>query len=693
MDDGVSEYNDIASAEDHEAILNLAKDCYRRSRDHTATWRDEAKEDYAFVAGDQWSDADRAVLEEDMRPIVTFDRCGPIIGSIRGYEINNRQEVRFIPRQLGDAPVNDLYTGAAKWLRDECDAEDEESDAFGDLLVCGMGWTETRMAYDADPEGKALIDRFDPLEAIWDPGSTKRNLSDARWVGRVRKMPREDVLALADRPGIVITGDGAPWSAAEDTSDNPHDATEARLYQNDQGGNGASTKAELVVLHLQWLKRETVYRVLDPQTQQIVSMPADRYEALKQQAEQYGAKLRAAKTAQRRVCQAFICGDTVLSSGPGPDPERFTLRCMTGYRDRNRGVWFGLLRALKDPQRWANKFLSQTMHIINSGAKGGIIAEAGAFEDQQQAEQSWADQSKITWAKDGAIQHSRLMPKPVNPLPAGVQHLMEFSVISMRDVSGVNVETLGMADREQPGVLEAHRKQSAMTILAPLFDSLRRYRKEQGRVLLTFIREYLSDGRLIRIEGDEAAQYVPLLRQEGTAEYDVIVDDAPSSPNLKEQVFGTLAQMMPMLLKGGIPIPPEIVEYAPLPASLAASWKKMLTTAQQQKPQDPKMIAVQAKMAEGQMRMQMDQQRMQAELADDQRQAAIEERRTMAEMALDRERAANDIAIQHNKAAAEQEQDRRRLEADIMIAMARAEADRRIAEKRAAQRPSPGAKD
>src|SRR6185312_2340339 len=172
---------------------------------------------------------------------------------------------------------------------------------------------------------------------------------------------------------------------------------------------------------------------------------------------------------------------------------------------------------------WAYKWLSQTLHIINTNAKGGILAEEDAFGDVADAEDSWADPSAITWLKAGALSQNKIQPKPQVAFPASIQNLMEFAVSSIRDVSGVNLELLGMVDREQPGILEAQRKQAGLTILAGLFDSLRKYRKEQGRLLLYFITKFMSDGRLVRVVDKGDAKYIPLIHQPGVAKYDVVV--------------------------------------------------------------------------------------------------------------------------------------------------------------------------
>jgi hypothetical protein len=69
------------------------------------------------------------------------------------------------------------------------------------------------------------------------------------------------------------------------------------------------------------------------------------------------------------------------------------------------------------------------------------------------------------------------------PLPDGCK-LKLIIPDSVKFKKLYSVELLGMADRDQPASLEYQRKQAGVTILATLFDALRKYRKEQGRSLL-----------------------------------------------------------------------------------------------------------------------------------------------------------------------------------------------------------------
>jgi hypothetical protein len=246
------------------------------------------------------------------------------------------------------------------------------------------------------------------------------------------------------------------------------------------------------------------------------------------------------------------------------------------------------------------------------------MVEEGAVDNMRTFEEKWAQLDSVLTVADGALSRGAIQPKPVPPLPTGPERLLEFSISSIRDVTGVNLEALGLADRNQPGILELQRKESALTILAPLFNSLRRYRKTQGRVLADLIIRYIADGRLIRIvNGDGLEQSIPLLRMPETMDYDVVVDSSSNAPDQKNRTFAVMSQLIPALEKSGFPTPPEILDYVPLPQSLVQKWKQLLAQKQSQPPPPPPEVL------KAQILAQVDLQK--AQMAD-------QTKRTIAEM-------------------------------------------------------------
>lgn len=618
--------------DEDERIIKEIKANVKKAKDHLNDWYNEARNAFDYFAGNQWEEEDLQKLRDERRPAIVFNRIPRVINAIAGLEIENRQEVVYTPRENGDAIASEILTGAAEWVRDNCDAEDEESQAFKDCLQVGIGWTETRLDYEVDPDGAILIERVDPMEMIWDISAKKRNLDDAAWVAREKKYTKKDFKAIwPDADPDMLT------SAQDPRGLQPHDATIAPWYIVDQSSKDQRQKDFVTVTQYQKWVRVPFYRVQDDQND-IVEMDSKEFKDMKEMIELRGFKY--IKQIRRVYKQYFVAGEQMLEKGNCPI-NMFTLRAMTGMLDRNRNYWFGMISIMRDPQMWANKWLSQTLHIFNSNAKGGYFAETGAFKDPRQAERSIA-QSSITYLNEGGM--AMIQKKEAPQFPQGIDGLLQYAIASVSELVGVSLESLGQEKTDISGVLAAERKRTTITIVADFFDALRRYRKESGRVLADFIISYISDGRLVRIAGPGLGKYVPLVKEQMDFTYDIVVDDTPTSPNQKERVFSTLVQLMPTLMEAGIPIPPEILDFAPLPASLIRDWQKLIEDSSQ--PDQGEQIKEQVRMQLAQLeaaKMQQDIQNKQADEVETKTQAAL----NLAKIEHERALAQHDIAMSH----------------------------------------------
>jgi hypothetical protein len=117
---------------------------------------------------------------------------------------------------------------------------------------------------------------------------------------------------------------------------------------------------------------------------------------------------------------------------------------------------------------------------------------------------------------------------------------------------------------------------------------------------LHFIQNVLPDGKIIRVSGPMGAKAIRFLRDQHLGEYDVIVSDAPTSPNQKDQTWLMLMQMAQVPALQQLLARPEIaveaLNYCPLPSKVV----QLLQKGVQEPPPDAdqqKMLAMQDALA------------------------------------------------------------------------------------------------
>lgn len=552
---------------------------------HWSKWRADARGWYAMVGGEQWTDSETADMEGNGKIPVTFNLVGPVIDAVQGAEIQNRQQVQFYPREVGDTGVSDVLTQGAEFVSDECNGDQEDSEAFWDCLVCGLGWTETRPEIEGD-QVNLIKERVDPLQMQADPGARKRCLEDMRYLKREIPMSADEFEDFKEEIGRTDLED--PYGLDPDgkrvTIVNP-----TVRYTHGMLGTDPSIDS-VIVCEWQWWDREPVFLAGVPGPDGVVKIQQLDAEELAA-ARENDPSLRFSESHRKVFYRAFATDLEILFKEKLPEGD-FRYKAITGKRDRNNGTWFGLVKPMADPQRFTNKLYSEILHIVRTNANGGMALEEDAVDDVRQFESTWAATDKITWLKPGALSGAhgqKMMPKAPPPVQVALFQLMEFARDMVKATTGVNEEILGMVQREQAGVLEAQRKQAAYGILSAFFDAKRRYQRDQGRLLLAQMRIYFPPDKLVRIVDKGTAQYVPLSQSLEVQQFDIIVDEAPTGPDQKGKVLAVLMPLIPQLMESGLIGPEalaEIIPYLPIPAAVANKLAQAIT-AQQQKAAQP----------------------------------------------------------------------------------------------------------
>ena len=161
---------------------------------------------------------------------------------------------------------------------------------------------------------------------------------------------------------------------------------------------------------------------------------------------------------------------------------------------------------------------------------------------------------------------------------------MQISMAAVPEAVGVNPYFMGQVDdlKRTASSAVTSVQQQAMVVLSVLFDSLRRYRKEAGRMHLEFMQKLMPDGAIVRVvmPGAVSGQPVPVeFKSEWVdkVKYDIIVDEAPTSMNAIRDTWQTLNQTnsLEMLVQMGLLTPDVIAEMIPdVPVTVREKMKQ-----------------------------------------------------------------------------------------------------------------------
>jgi len=581
----------------------------KRARDQQMNWRRSAGEAVRFYDGNQWDRGELMRMQELSKPAITYNRSGPMIDLIVGYEIQNRQRMLFIPRDPIDNPDStgtaDLMTGAYEWALELCDGDYERSKAFRDCLVTGIGWVSDRMDYDVDADGIYKMEWVDGEEMWYDPGGApNQNLEGIGWVSRRRMIHIDEI---ERRFGKKVRQKVASNAADTETGLMPHDMnapsritefspnyySPGAIDQEPGIRDLSEQQAGFVeLIDFQWCEYEPIVKVFheDGTTETIAK---DEWKELKKMARKAGEEMpRAVEMSKKVVKRVWVSGPTQLDDIEEFPFPYFTYRACTYKWDKKKREHYGLMRALMDPQKGANKYFSLAVHLLSISPKGTYLVEENALKYPQTFQDDIAKPGAVVYLNEGALAEQKIKLEPPPEIPAVTQSLLDFSIRSLHDVAGIQPEALGMTSDGTPqrGAPMQKLQTQGMTILAPIFNAFSRFRRQEARSVMEFLRFFLADDRFIRIGGPFDSQYLPLARDEIATRMDLALDDVPVDPNERRYVWESMQPHFPMMMREQM-FDAEFFDLAPWPKSIIErikrKWREREEQAQQmgQEPQ------------------------------------------------------------------------------------------------------------
>lgn len=575
-------------AEDHGPLFRWLKSRINEDYEKLKLFRDNARRDFAAYSGEagQWLKEELDALE-GLRHPMTINRIQPLIDAAVGHEINSRSDITYKPRSIGRTAKNEVLTQGVEHFRDEADAFPEETAAMRSAYICGVGCVEHTMQYDEDPEGRLCVEDRDILQMGWDWRARRPNLTDASRVWLVKEMPLSEARTMF--PDAEIGDLDARWWTGHPRPENSDGAYIDLIDDEHDSGvydapAGLSSSTSVTLIQVEWRRKEVRISLIDPDGGPDVEIEEGLFNTFRQRYfSAVGEDLPHVRRRKYVYYKTFV-GRRVLGHNESPCQTGFSFKFMTGYRDADKGVYYGLTRNLLGPQTWLNRMLTQLLHIINTNAKGGVMVESGAVDDHGEFEDNWAASDSVTWLEDGAISGGKVQAKPGPNIPTVITELITVADSLIYKVSGLSPELLGMSEAKVSGVLEHQRRHSSMAVLAAFFDARRLYLKQVGELMLEFVqRQYISSRALVRISGPEGEVAVPLIYAEAEgARFDVMIDESPDSPTAKERNWAVISQLVATPGVQAMMTPTlwgRVIETSPLPAATVAAINEEIARA------------------------------------------------------------------------------------------------------------------
>ena len=120
--------------------LERAKLFFTEAVSGDSKFQEEAKEDFEFRNGNQWTDMERDILTKQLRPVLTFNLIKSSIDLLLGMSVDIGKRFRCSPVEKNDEFLSEVLNDILEWIYDSKEFDTEEISALESAAICGRGF-------------------------------------------------------------------------------------------------------------------------------------------------------------------------------------------------------------------------------------------------------------------------------------------------------------------------------------------------------------------------------------------------------------------------------------------------------------------------------------------------------------------------------------------------------------------------
>ena len=437
-------------------------------------------ENFYLGGGRQWSDEDKAALEEKGRPYLEENIIFSTVNTIIGYQTQSRMDIAYKPREIDDQDISDILSKVTMYLTDQNKYPWKESQVFSDGLIQQRGYFDIKMDFNENVYGDLSIDVLDPLDVIPDPDSKSYDPDDWADVMHLSWMSFDDI---RETYGL------AKWRQVESTIDNESDfgTTSLEEERNKFGTTNnyssfyldeSDIKHARLVSRQYW-KLQSREFYFNTDTGDLYPVP-DETTPKEKKAYLKSTGFETVKRTTKRIRWTVSTRDVVLFDAWSPY-DHFTIVPYFPYF--RRGVTIGVVDNLIKTQEMLNKVFSQILHTVNTTSNSGWIIEENSLAnmDVEDLEEVGSELGLVLEVKQGRKEPIKIEP---NQVPTGLKDLVTSGIDLIRLISGVSETFQGGKGPEVSGTaIQSRVHQSAIQLAAPIDNLFRTRNMIADRVL------------------------------------------------------------------------------------------------------------------------------------------------------------------------------------------------------------------